>query len=139
MKEIRPASGFSRSSGIVLFQNIQRVAMVKLHAHRAQDGTHGARRSALFADHLAHIRRSHTQAQHSIFIPGYSLHFDCLWIVNQSFGYLCYQLLHIVVIQFLHHHTGLKDLTNAGLSQQSTASLMRSETGNGLSVFMTEH
>jgi hypothetical protein len=47
--------------------------------------------------------------------------------------------LHIVVIQFLHHHTGLKDLTTAGLSQQSTAGLMRSETGHGLSVFMTEH
>jgi hypothetical protein len=39
----------------------------------------------------------------------------------------------------LHHHTGLRDLTTAGLSQQSTASLRRSETGDGSSVFMTEH
>ena len=55
-KETRPELRISRSSGFILFQNIQRVAMVKLHAHRAQDSTHGARRAALFADHLAYIR-----------------------------------------------------------------------------------
>ena len=52
----------------IFFKDIQSIAMVVLHAHRAEDGAHGARRAALLANHLTDVTGSHPQAKDSILI-----------------------------------------------------------------------
>src|SRR3954454_1666873 len=42
---------------LVFFQDVERVTMMQLHAHGAQNRAHRARSAALLADHLAHILR----------------------------------------------------------------------------------
>ena len=48
--------------------------MLRLHARGAQTGTDGTRGAALFADHLAEIRRRDAQQQHGAFIFNQRFH-----------------------------------------------------------------
>ncbi len=63
---------------MVLFKNIERVAMMVLHADSAKNRTDGTRSTALFANHLTHIRGGNAQAQHSAFVSLNRLYNDLL-------------------------------------------------------------
>ena len=74
----------------VAFDDVEGEAVVELHAGCAQNRAQRACGPALFADDFADVRGSDTQAEYGVFIPGHSLHFHCLWVVNQGLGDFCH-------------------------------------------------
>ena len=67
-----------RSSGLVVFfQDIERVAVMELHADGAQDRADGAGGSALLADDFADVLGSNLEPEDSVLLAGNGLHLDC--------------------------------------------------------------
>src|ERR1035437_10980555 len=61
-------------SGLVFFQNVERVAVMHLHADSAQYGAYRTGGTSLFAADLAHVLRRHAELEDSVFITAHTLH-----------------------------------------------------------------
>jgi len=68
----------------VLFEDIERVSMVVLHADGTQDRAHGTRCTSLFPNDFPHISRSNTQPQYSAFFAVHSFNDYSLRVIHQS-------------------------------------------------------
>lgn len=88
---------------LILFQDIQRVAVTVFHAHRSKNGSHGPRRTALLPNYLANIRRRHAETENSIFRAFYGFYVHSFRLVDQGAGDLRHQLLHVVGPFIVHH------------------------------------
>jgi len=73
---------------LVVFQNIQREAVMQLHAGRTQNGAQRARRSALFPDDLANVLVGDAESYHRGIVVIEHLDGDILGLINQRLDYL---------------------------------------------------
>jgi hypothetical protein len=69
---------------VVLFEDVERVAVMQLHADRAQDGSYGPRGAALLTDNLANVWRGDAEFEDSIFFPVDGLHRDSRRLIDQG-------------------------------------------------------
>src|ERR1039458_7772742 len=82
----RLSGRYSSSSGMSLlgvFQNVECKTVVQFHAGGAEDGAQGARRSALFPDHLADVLVRDAKSYHRGIVVIEHLDGDILRLVNQ--------------------------------------------------------
>ena len=79
---------------VAFFQNVERVAVMELHAHRAQNRAHRAGGATLLADHFAHILRRHAETQNRALVPADRLDLDRSWFIHQSLSNLAHQIGH---------------------------------------------
>lgn len=56
-------------SVVILFEDVQRVTVMVLHAHCAENRSDGSGRASLFPDHFTHIGGGNPEPQHSAFFP----------------------------------------------------------------------
>jgi hypothetical protein len=75
---------------LVFFQDIECIAMVKLHAYSTKDCAHGSSGTALFANDLTDILWSDAQTENGIFVPGYGVNHDRTGFIYKGPGNLCY-------------------------------------------------
>ena len=76
---------------VVFFEDVKRVAVVKLHADGAEDGADGAGGAALLANHFAYILRRDAQAENRALVPAHRLDLDGGWLIHQGLGDLAHQ------------------------------------------------
>jgi hypothetical protein len=90
---------------VILFENIQRIAVMVLHADSAKDGSYGAGGAALFPDHLAHIRGCNPEPKDRTFFPFHCLNFNCRGNINKCARDLGNQFPHVIgsVCRLIHH------------------------------------
>ena len=69
---------------VVLFEDVERVAMVQLHADGAEDGAYRARGAPLFADDLADVVRRDPQLQDRVIVAVDGCDFDCRRLIDQG-------------------------------------------------------
>ena len=68
---------------MIFFEDVERVAVMMLHAHRAQDGPYRSRGAALLPDHFAHIRGGNPEPEHRALVSFHRFDNDCFGNVNQ--------------------------------------------------------
>ncbi len=86
-----------------IFQDIEGVAMMLFHAHRAQNGTHGSRSPALFANDLADVSRSDAQAKDAALFVPLQLHFNGIRFIDQGTGNFYDEIAHWVLLPLCHN------------------------------------
>src|SRR5580698_3679231 len=94
---LRGASGLvAGRSLLVLFQDVEGVAMVVLHADGTEDGADGTRGAALFADHLAYVGRCDVEAQRGAIFFFYFFDLNVRGNVHQSAGNSGHKIAHVI-------------------------------------------
>jgi len=68
---------------VILFEDIQRIAVMVLHTHRTQYGSDRARGTALLPDHLAHIRGGNPEPEYRALVSFDRFNNDCLGNIHQ--------------------------------------------------------
>ena len=107
---------FARSSVLILFQNIERVAVMVLHADSPQNGSHGPRSTPLLAYHFADIAGCNSQSQNGALLAFYSFNNDCTGFIHQGAGNFGYQLLHVIRAFFVGHFLAPLEVVGVTLS-----------------------
>jgi len=68
---------------VILFENIQSVPVMVLHADSTEDGANRSCSTALFPDYLAHVRGGNPEAEHRALVSFHRFDKDCLGNINQ--------------------------------------------------------
>jgi len=71
---------------VVLFEDVEREAVMQLHADGSENCAHRACGAALFADDLADILRRDAQLEDGVFIAVDGLDLNGGWLVHESLG-----------------------------------------------------
>src|ERR1700746_2204558 len=88
---------------LILFEDVESVSMMMLHADGPEDGPHGPCCAPLLSDYLADIAGSHAQPQHSALLAFDSFNYNSVRLVDQGAGNFSYQLLHVVRTIYVRH------------------------------------
>jgi hypothetical protein len=103
---------------VVLFQDVERVAMVKLHAHRSKDGSHRASGAALLADDFSNVLRRNAQLEDGVLIPIDGLDLYGCWLIHKGPRDFADQFV------YLHHfnlgHDLAPDLLHSEIDESET-------------------
>ena len=81
---------------VILFEDVEGIAMVVLHTDSAEDRTYRTRGSSLFPDHFSHIRGRNPESKHRAFVSFHRLNIYRLWDIDQRSRNLGHQFLHII-------------------------------------------
>lgn len=68
---------------VILFEYVERVAVMVLHADSAKNGSHRARGASLLPDHFSHISGRNPEPEHRALVSFHRFDNDCLGSINQ--------------------------------------------------------
>jgi hypothetical protein len=82
----RAAEIASKPQRVILFQYLQRKALLELHARGVEDGTDGTSGPALLTNHFTQVGRIDAQFQDSYLLPLNCPNRDLVRMIHKRFG-----------------------------------------------------
>src|SRR6185312_4132838 len=90
----RLGSGGSDAAREAVFDNLQRMPLVQLHAGGADDRAQGSRGASLLADHFAQVPLCYAQLEHGALRTRNGFNGYKIGLIDQSLGDLQHEFLH---------------------------------------------